>query len=138
MKMRSLVSTFAAGAVLLMTGAAFSGSTSTNDAQLVSFDRTTSTLWALPTGLPLASYLNQPVTTYVAADLASFEPPDPCIPLVRAWNFTVDFDKHTGRTSTFVFEVLLDAMSDLSCHATVTSNPVTSPQPLIVITPIPG
>lgn len=135
MKMRSLVSTFAAGAVMLIAGAAFSGGTTTNDAQLVSYDRTTSELWALPTGLPLTSYLNQQFTSYVAADLASFEPPDPCIPVSDAWNFVVAYDARTGQKSTFVFEMLLGVMSDLGCHASVTSLTSGSPQPLIVIQP---
>jgi len=137
MKMRSLVSTLAAGAVMMVAGVAFSGGTSTNPAQLVSYDRSTSTLWALPNGLPLSSYLNQKVTTYVAADLTAFEPPDPCIPAIEAWNFTVDFDARTGQKSTLVFEILLTAMSDLSCHATVTSVPGGSPEPLVAVQPAP-
>jgi len=137
MKMRSLVSTLAAGAVLMVTGAAFSGGTSTSAAQLVSFDRPTSTLWALPTGQPLSSYLNQKLTTYIAADLTAFEPPDPCVPAVEAWNFLVDYDEHTGQKSTFAFEILLGVMSDLSCHATVTSVTSGSPQPLVAIQPTP-
>jgi hypothetical protein len=135
MKMRSLVSTFAAGAVLLMTGVAFSGGTATNSAQLVSFDRTTSELWALPNNLPLTSYLNQEFTTYVEADISSFEPPDPCIPTILAWNFVVNYDARSGKKSTLVYELLLTAMSDLSCHATVTSITSGAPQPLISIQP---
>ncbi len=137
MKMRSLVSTFAAGAVMLMAGAAFSSGTATNNAQLVSYDQQNSQLWALPDNLPLTSYLNQQFTSYLKSDIASFEPPDPCIPLVEAWNFTVDYDQHTGRKSTFVFEVLLTAMSDLSCKASVTSITNGSPQPLVAIQPVP-
>ncbi len=137
MKMRSVVSTLAAGSVMMMAGAAFSGGTATNPAQLVSYDRNSSTLWALPSGLPLASFLNQEHTTYVAAAITAFEPPDPCIPAVEAWNFTVKFDAETGRKSTFVYELLLTAMSDLSCHATVTSVPGGSPEPLVAVQPIP-
>ena len=135
MKMRSLVSTCAAGAVLLMAGAAFSGGVATNDAQLVSYDQQNSQLWALPDNLPLTSYLNQQFTTYLKADLASYEPPDPCIPLAEAWNFTVEYDQRTGRKSAFVFDLLLSAMSDLSCKASVTSITSGTPQPLIVLQP---
>jgi hypothetical protein len=137
MKMRSLVSTLAAGAVMMIAGAAFSGGTATNPAELVSYDRANSMLWALPSGLPLSSYLNQKLTTYLEADLTAFEPPDPCIPAVAAWNFTVNYDKRTGQKSTLVFELLLTAMSDLSCHATVTSVPGGSPSPLVAVQPIP-
>jgi hypothetical protein len=137
MKMRSLVSTLAAGAVMMIAGAAFSGGVATNPAQLVSYDRTNSMLWALPSGLPLASYLNQQHTVYQEANIIAFEPPDPCIPAIEAWNFTVKYDERTGRKSTFVFELLLTAMSDLSCHATVTSVPGGSPEPLVAIQPIP-
>jgi hypothetical protein len=137
MKMRSLVSVFAAGAVMLVAGVAVSGGTTTNGAQLVSFDRTTSELWALPNGQPLSSYLNQSFTVYQSTNLGSFEPPDPCIPFVEAWNFTVAYDQKTGRSSTFVFELLLGAMSDLSCHATITSLTSGAPQPLLAIQPAP-
>jgi hypothetical protein len=137
MKMRSLVSTLAAGAVLMVAGVAFSGGTSTTPAQLVSYDRASSTLWALPSGQPLSSYLNQKVTTYIEADITRFEPPDPCVPAVEAWNFTVKYDAATGQKSTFVFDLLLTAMSDLSCHATVTSVPGGSPTPLVAVQPIP-
>src|SRR5271155_3478165 len=113
MTMRSLVCTLAAGAVLLVSGAAFSGGTATSAAQLVSYDRTTSELWALPSGQPLSSYLNQVTTEYIAADITSFEPPDPCVPAVEAWNFVVAYDQRTGHKSTFVFETLLEVMSDL-------------------------
>jgi hypothetical protein len=137
MKMRSVVSTLAAGAVMMVAGAALSGGTATSPAQLVSFDRATSELWALPTGLPLSSYLNQTFTTYRAANITSFEPPDPCVPAVKAWNFMVALDQRTGAKSTFVFELLLGVMSDLSCHATVTSLTSGSPQPLVAIQPTP-
>jgi hypothetical protein len=135
MKMRSLVSVLAGGCVMLVAGAAFSGGMMTCRAELQSYDRTTSELWAVPDGQPLTSYLNQEFTVYAAADLAEFTPPDPCFVLARAWNFVVDYDEQTGKKSTFVFEMLLTAQSDLACHATVTSITSGTPQPLVVIQP---
>ena len=64
-----------------------------------------------------------------------FEPPDPCIPTILAWNFVVNYDARSGKKSTLVYELLLTAMSDLSCHATVTSITSGAPQPLISIQP---
>jgi hypothetical protein len=136
MKMRMVLSGLSAGAVIMVAGAAFSSGTATNTAQLVSFDQRTSTLWAYPTGRPLASYLNQHLTEYIAADLRLFVPPDPCIPVVDAWNFTVEYDRRFHVKSTFVFELLLGVMSDLACKASVTSVTSGSPEPLISITPI--
>jgi len=135
--MRMVLSGVAAGAVMLSAGAAFSGGIVTNPAQLMSFDRSTGKLWAVPSGQPLTSYLNQRLTSYIAADIASFEPPDPCFPPVEAWNFTVAFDAQYHVKSTFVFEVLLGVMADLQCNASVTSSTNGAPQPLVAIKPTP-
>lgn len=133
--MRSVLSGVAAATVLLSAGAAFSGGVTTNPAQLVSFDRNTGELWAVPSGQPLTPYLNQTLTAYIAADLRAFEPPDPCFPPVQAWNFTVAFDKRYHVQSRFVFELLLGVMADLQCNASVTSLTSGTPQPLVAVQP---
>jgi len=135
MKMRSLVSGLAGGVVVLMAGAAFSGGVATNRAELQSYDRTSGELWAVPDGQPLQVYLNQQFTTYRAANLNDFVPPDPCFVLARAWNFVVAYDERTGKKSTFVFELLLTAQADLACHANVTSITNGTPQPLVIVQP---
>ena len=135
MKIRIVSGGLAAAAVMLASGAAFSGGVITNPAQLVSFDRTTNELWALPDGQPLQSYLNQTFTSYLAADLRAFEPPNPCYPPAEAWNFTVEFDQRYHVQSTFVFELLLGVMSDLGCNANVTSITSGAPQPLVSVQP---
>lgn len=134
MKMR-FVSGLAAGAVLLVSGAAFSGGVVTNAATLVNFDETTSELWALPNGQPLTAYLNQQFTAYLPANLAAYEPPDPCLPPAVAWNFTVAYDQVHHTHSTFVYNVLLQVQAQLGCGARVTSLTSGTPQPLLAITP---
>jgi len=134
MKIR-FVSGLAAGAVLLISGAALSGGVVTNSATLVNYDQTTSELWALPSGQPLASYLNQQFTSYLAADLTAYAPPDPCLPPAAAWNFTVAYDQRHHTHSTFIYNVLLTVQADLGCGAKVTALTSGSPQPLLAITP---
>lgn len=135
MTMRSVVCGLAATTVMLAAGVAFSGGVATSPAALVSFDRGTGELWAVPSGQAPTPYLTQKLTSYIAADLASFEPPDPCLPPARVWNFMVEYDQRTGRKSTFVFELLLGLMSDLACNASVTSLTSGTPQPLVAIRP---
>ena len=133
--MRLVTSGLVAAAVMLGSGVAFSGGVNTSAARLVSFDRLTSELKALPTGQPLTTYLNQTFTSYIAAGPGQFEPPDPCYPPAEAWNFTVAFDQKYHVQSKFVFEVLLGVMSELGCNANVTSITNGAPQPLVSIQP---
>jgi len=134
MKIR-LVSGLAAGAVLLISGAALSGGTATHATKLVNYDEATRELWAIPSGQPLTSYLNRQLTVYLEADLALYEPPDPCIPVVEAWNFTVKYDAAHHTKSTFVYDVLLAAQANLGCGAKVTSLTSGTPYPLVAIRP---
>jgi hypothetical protein len=124
-----------ASAVMLAAGAAFSGGITISSAQLVSFDRATNELTALPSGAKLTTYLNQTFTSYVAADLRQFEPPDPCFPPVQAWNFMVKFDATYHVQSNFIFQLLLGQMSALGCNANLTSISSGAPQPLVGIQP---
>ena len=135
MKKSIVWSGLAAAVVTLASGSAFSGGVLTTPAQLVSFERSTGELWAMPSSQPLTPYLNQTFTEYVAADLISFEPPDPCAPPARVWNFVVGYDRVTGAKSTFVYELLLGTMAELGCRATVTSLNGGTPQPLVAIQP---
>jgi hypothetical protein len=135
MKIRMLLwSGLSASVVMLAGGAAFSGGPTTSDNRLVDYDQKTRQLSAYPTGGALTTYLHQPTTVHALANLTAFAPPDPCIPIVEAWNLTVQDDARFGVTSTFVFDVLLTLMSDLQCHASVTSTSG-APQPIVTITP---
>jgi hypothetical protein len=135
MKMRLVTSGLVATAIMLGAGAAFSGGISTSPAQLLSFNRTTSELQALPAGGTVTTYLNQVFTSYVQANLNGFEPPDPCIPQAAAWNFMVAYDAAHHVQSRFVFEILLGSMAALGCNANVTSITNGAPQPLLAIQP---
>ncbi len=136
MKMRWICSGLAASAIMLASGAAFSGGTTTAVAQLQDFNRDTGELWAYPSGQGLTTYLHQPNTVHVAANLSIFHPPDPCLPLARVWNVIVEHDDRTGQVSSQVFEALLGVMSRFQCSATVTADNG-SPQPIVTIAPAP-
>lgn len=137
MKMRIVWSGLAASAVVLATGTGMSGPTplATSSNQLVDFDPTTSQLSAYPAGEALTTYLHQPTTVHLPGNIFTFTPPDPCRPIVEAWNVTVEYDDKRGVTSTFVFEALLSLMSDFQCHATITNPTTGNPLPIVYITP---
>lgn len=132
---RILMSTLAAGAVLLVSGTALPGGLCSDSAELVSFDNSTGELWAVPNGQSLTAYLNRHSTAYLTADLGTYEPPDPCLPPAQAWNFVVAYDQANHTRSRFVFELLMGTMSAMSCRATVTSVSNGSSHPLIAIRP---
>jgi hypothetical protein len=135
MKIRMLLwSGLSASAVTLAGGAAFSGGASTSDNLLVDYDQTTRQLSAYPAGAALTTYLHQPTTVHAAGNLSKYAPPDPCKPIAELWNLTVEDDARFGVQSTFIFDALLTIMSDLQCHATVTST-TGAPAPIVVITP---
>jgi hypothetical protein len=138
MKVRHALGVLAATATLLVSGAAFSGGPLTTVNELMDFDTSTGELWAYPQGRPLATYLHRSTTNHLLADLTPFLPPDPCLPLARAWNFTVRFDSRFKVRSTFVFEFLLTAMSNFRCHASVTSTVggTSGAPPMISVGPI--
>jgi hypothetical protein len=137
MKIRMLLwSGLSASVVMLAGGAAFSGGPpTTSDNRLVDYDQSTRELSGYPAGGALTTYLHQATTVHAVADLTHYAPPDPCIPIAELWNLTVQDDARFGVTSTFVFDVLLGLMSDLQCHASVTST-TGSPQPIVIITPV--
>ncbi len=134
---RGLVCGAAVGAVLLFTGAASSGGSSTSHDTLMNFDRTTGELWAVPQGQALAAFLHSSETAHLIADLSHFLPPDPCRPLAQVWNVAVQVENRSGVKFPVVFEVLLTLMSDLQCNATITTTnlPTSSAQPMISIAP---
>jgi len=135
MKIRMLLwSGLSASVVMLAGGAAFSGGATTSDNLLVDYDQATRQLSAYPSGGGLTTYLHQPTSVHAPGNLTNFAPPDPCRPIVEIWNLTVEDDARFGVTSTFVFDALLTVMSDLQCHATVTSTNG-SPAPIVTITP---
>jgi hypothetical protein len=115
------LSALAASAVLLVSGTAFSGGTSTTNDKLVDFNMCTRELFAFPKGQPLAVYVHTAQTVHLAANLEVFTPPDPCLPLAEAWNATVSYDATHDVSSTFIFEALLSIQSDFACRAAVTS-----------------
>ena len=138
MKVARLWSGLTAAALVLVAGTAFSGKTTTAAAMLVDFNDTTQELFAYPDGEALTTYLNRHTTQYLSADLTAYEPPDPCIPVATAWNFTVAYDSTHHVKSRFVYQVLLGAMSRLRCKATVTAITTGTPLPLVTITPTAG
>ncbi len=132
---RWLLSGLAAGAVLLVSGAAFSGNQQTTLDQLQDFDQQLHVLWAYPQGQQIPQdYQHSQATVHLLANLAKLHPPEPCFPLVLAWDFQVRWDQHHGTNSTAVFEFLLTLMSALQCSAEITSASG-SPPPMISIQP---
>jgi hypothetical protein len=135
MKIRMLLSSgLLTSAVVLGAGVAFSGGTTTSSNRLVDFDPSTHLLSAYPNGGGLTTYLHQPTTVHLIADLTRYTPPDPCRGLANAWNLTVDYDAKHDVTSTVLFEILLSAQADFQCDATITSVPG-APEPITEITP---
>jgi hypothetical protein len=121
MKLHLGLSVLAASAVLLVSDAALSLGQTTTVNELMDFNTSTGELFAYPQGQALATYQHRPATQHLIANIAAFLPPDPCFPLVEAWNFTARFDARYHIQSGYVFEVLLQAMSNARCHAQVTS-----------------
>ncbi|MGH7297308.1 MAG: hypothetical protein ACRELB_20390 [Polyangiaceae bacterium] len=134
MKIHGLLGGLAAGAVMLAAGAAFSGGSTTTKARLMDFDPSNGHLMAYPSGGALTTYLHDGATQHGLANLTKLTPPDPCHGLAAAWNATVRYDDRHGVNSTFIFEALLQVMSDFQCSATVTSVSG-SPQPIVIISP---
>jgi hypothetical protein len=101
------------------------------------FNMNTGELWAYPKGQSLATFIHTTSTQHPLAQLSTFLPPDPCLPLARAWNFTAEFDIRFDVRSPRVFEALLNAMSTFRCHAQVTSIAFFSlSQPIVSVTPV--
>jgi hypothetical protein len=127
----------AVGAVLLFSGAAFSGGPSTSFDKLMDFNRTTGELLAYPQGMPLSTFIHSSETLHLAADLSKFLPPDPCTPLARIWNAGVRIEGETGLRFPVFFEFMLALMTDAQCKATITTTnvPSTNAQPMITIAP---
>jgi hypothetical protein len=142
MSKRGFVCGAAVSAVLLVSGAAVAGpltlggSTSSTDT-LVNFDNSTGELWAQPPGRAVAAFLHSSATLHLIADLSRFLPPDPCLPLARAWNAGVRIEERTGLLFPVYFEVVLGLMSDLQCKANITTNAFSNatPEPMISIAP---
>ena len=132
MKLRHACGVLAASAVLLVSGAAFSGGSATTIDELMDFNRETGELWAIPQGRPLATFIHSSTTRHLEVELSTFLPPDPCLPLASAWNFTVRFDARFHVKSTFVFELLLTTMSDFRCGAAITTGSGGSGSPPII------
>jgi hypothetical protein len=139
MNKRVFVCSAAATAVMLVSGAAFSGGSSTSVDRLLDFDRKTGELWASPPGRSVAVFQHSVHTQHLLANLSRFLPPDPCLPLAHVWNIQVAHEERTGRTNPVVFEVLLGLMSEHQCSATITTTTptvtTTSTQPLLSISP---
>ncbi len=127
----------AVGAVLLFSGAAFSGGPTSSVDKLMDFNQSTGELLAYPQGMPLSAFLHSPATQHLLADLTKFLPPDPCTPLARIWNTAVNVETETGLKFPVVFEFLLVLMTDAQCKATITTTniPSTAAQPMITIAP---
>jgi hypothetical protein len=127
----------AVGAVLLFSGAAFSGGPTTSLDKLMNFDRASGELLAYPQGMPLSTFIHSAHTQHALADLSRFLPPDPCTPLARVWNTAVRIETETGLRFPVIFEILLSLMSDFQCSASITTTnvPSTTAQPMISIKP---
>ncbi|HEY1696258.1 MAG TPA: hypothetical protein VGG39_29030 [Polyangiaceae bacterium] len=136
MKIHILLSCgLAASALLFASDAAYSGGSTTNDNMLVDYDQSNKQLTGIPPTGVITTYLHDATAVHEVADLASFLPPDPCIPTAEAWNLTVAYDERHHTTSTFVFDVLLEIMSNLKCSTRITSTSGT-PNPIVVISPV--
>jgi hypothetical protein len=142
MTKRGFIGSAAVSAALLLSGATFAGplnlggTTSSTD-KLLDFNQSTGELWAAPPGSVVTTFLHSPATLHVIADLAHFLPPDPCLPLARAWNVAVGIEERTGLRFPVFFDVMLLLMSDRQCSATITTNAFSnaSPAPMISIGP---
>jgi hypothetical protein len=123
MKKRAFVCGAAVAALLLVSGAAFSGGGLTTSVdQLMDFNRSTGELWAIPPGQAVRVFVHTTQTAHLPADLSRFLPPDPCLPLARVWNVAVARGTNAnGRAHARLFEALIGLMSDFECSATITT-----------------
>ena len=138
MKVTKVFGVLAAGAVLFAAATGLTSDRETRRTTLADYDMQSGELWAYRPNGTLTTYLNQATTEYLEADLSSYEPPDPCLRLADAWNRTVEYDQKHGKTSTQMFDRLLEAMSARGCSADLTSVTSGSPYPLVKITPTSG
>jgi hypothetical protein len=136
MKKRLFWCGLATTAIVLTSGVAFSGGTTTSLARVLDYEDETHQLWVMSPG-GAASYVHSERTLHLLATLPRPElPPDPCFQIARIWNAVVRFEAQTGQTPTRAFGVLLEAMGIFSCQARVTI-PIDSgsPVPLVSVAP---
>ncbi len=129
----------AATAIMLVSGAAFSGGTTTMpSAEIVEFTPATHELFASVTGI-INVFLHEPGTVHLPAIFGpGSHPPDPCFGLGLTWDGVVFADTLTHTQNTAAFEALLGLMAGFQCTAEITSDVVTggTPAPIVSMNPV--
>jgi hypothetical protein len=128
-----------ATAILLASGAAFSGSVSTlRSAEIVEFSAATHEVFT-SVNSEVNVFLHEPGTVHLPAIFGPHShPPDPCFGLALTWDSVVFVDTITRTENTVAFEVLLGLMAGFQCNAEVTSEIVTgsAPAPIVSMLPV--
>jgi hypothetical protein len=145
---RVLLSCVTSLSILMISGLAFShhpwpppppSGTVSGPVQQLDYDVTTDVLLGMPNGSPpLSSFLRDPFTVDLPADIASI-PPDPCKGAAEVWN-AVLADPGLGYWQRREFEgIVLQVMAANQCAAQIvrdTAVSPTSPASIVSIQPI--
>lgn len=128
-----------ATAILLVSGAAFSGPVNTlPSAEIVEFDAATHEVFTSVNNV-VNVFLHEPGTVHLPAIIGpGSHPPDPCFGFALTWDTVVFVDTITRTENTAAFEVLLGLMAGFQCKAEVTSDVVTGsgPAPIVSMLPV--
>jgi hypothetical protein len=139
MKKQLALGGLAATAIMLVSGAAFSGAVNTMpSAEIVEFSPPTHELFASVSGV-INVFLHEPGTVHLPAIFGpGSHPPDPCFGLGLTWDGVVFADTLTHTQNTVAFEALLGLMAGFQCKAEITSDVVTgsTPAPIVSMNPV--
>jgi hypothetical protein len=104
--------------------------------QPMDYDVTTDILLGLPNGAPpLSSFLRDPLTADLPADISSY-PPDPCNGIAQVWNAVLS-NPSIGFWQRRQFEdVVLSVLATNQCPAQVVRDESVSPPVIMSIQPI--
>jgi hypothetical protein len=132
MMKRLLSGGLVATALMLSSGAAFSGSVTTlPSAEIVAFSTATH---ELSVANVVNVFLHEPGTVHLPSVFGpGSHPPDPCFGLGLTWDGVVFADTITQTQNTAAFEALLVLMAGFQCTAEITSDVVTAPAPAPIV-----
>jgi len=140
MNKQLVLSSLAATAVMLASGAAFPASVITLPAaEITEYSQTTHELFTSVSGV-IDLFLHEPGTVHLPAIFGpKSHPPDPCYGLALTWDTVVFADAITRTENTAAFEALLVLMAGFQCKAEITTDVEPSgstPTPIVSMLPV--